>query len=336
MIIADATINNLENVLIYNSYSSFSKICRKKCKIISMKLIRPRKNLQQAIPLMALMAAINVIVSELASLSPILSIFLILCLPLTSALVELCCKDRYFPIYALSTLGLSIALTFWNIDVAIFYVLPAIVTGYIFGLMAKLKIPAFWSIFAATLAQTAISFALIPFINFVFQVDIILTFKTAFGVASLAGADIIVPTFIFAISLLQISLSHLIVSNELPKFGISYIENELSQFVAFVTGVVFGAVVWGLYFWRLDLAYLSLAVSIYFACYSVGMFILKREFIAIIASAIVMVANVFLFAGVQGFLVEYSQLLLLSFASVLICLLSCLFSFLRKEKEKIK
>ena len=165
-----------------------------------MRLIYERKNLAKSIPLMALMAAINIIIAELAGLSPIVSIFLILVLPLTSAIVELCCKDRYFPIYALATFGLSLALTFWNIETTIFYVFPSIVTGYIFGLLAKHKIPMIWAIISATLAQTAISYTLIPVVNFIFQVDIILTFKTAFGVVDKTHIDIIVPTFIFLIS----------------------------------------------------------------------------------------------------------------------------------------
>jgi len=77
-----------------------------------MRLIYERENLAKSIPLMALMAAINIIIAALATLSPIASIFLILILPLTSAIVELCCKDRFFPIYGLATFGLSLALTF--------------------------------------------------------------------------------------------------------------------------------------------------------------------------------------------------------------------------------
>ena len=136
-----------------------------------MKFIYERKTLTKSIPLMALMAAINVIISELAALSIVASIFLILILPLTSAIVELCCKDRYFPIYAVATFGLSIGLTFWNLDTTIFYVLPSIITGYIFGLLAKHKTPTVWVIISATLAQMGITYALIPLINFIFQAN---------------------------------------------------------------------------------------------------------------------------------------------------------------------
>ena len=203
-----------------------------------MRLIYQRKNLQKSIPLMALMAAINVIIAELAGLSLIASLFLVLCLPLTSAIVELCCKDRYFPIYAIATFGLSLGLTFWNMETTIFYVLPSILTGYIFGLLAKHKIPTIWSIFLATLVQMGISLALIPFINFVFQVDLIMTFKTALGMKDMVNVDIIIPTFIFLISLIQISLSQLIVSQELRKFGIEEKPNLLSDLIASLLGIV--------------------------------------------------------------------------------------------------
>ena len=301
-----------------------------------MKLIYERKNLQKSIPLMALMAAINVIISELAGLSPIVSIFLILILPLTSTIVELCCKDRYFPIYALATFGLSLALTFWNIETTIFYVLPSIVTGYIFGLLAKHKIPAIWSIFAATLAQTAITYALIPLINFVFQVDIVSTFKTAFGLSQMFYVDLIIPTFIFAISLIQVSLSELIVSQELQKFGIVEIDNKLSHISGSLLGIASSLLIILFYFFNLEVAYLLLAFSLYFTVFNIVNFAYSKNYYGFIAVGVVLLANVFLFALLQSNLKEASQFLLFAFSTLCICATSLLFSFLKKKKDKIQ
>lgn len=298
-----------------------------------MKVIKQRETLQSSISLMALMAAINVIVAEIAGLSPVVSLFLILFLPLTSTLVELSCKDRYFPIYAFATVGLSIALTFWNIETTIFYVLPSVIAGYIFGLMAKKKIPAIWSIFAATLAQMAISFALIPFINFVFQVDIVFAFEKAFGVDQMAGIWIIVPSFIFAISSLQTVLSYLVIANELSKFGIKPINNPLFEKIPHLVGLIFSLLVWCFYFIRLDLAYISLCISIYFTCYSFGIFIQKKNYTCIILCGACIFLNIFFYAMIQSYLVNYSQLLLISFSTTCICLISCVVSFLIKKKD---
>lgn len=301
-----------------------------------MKLIYERKNLTKSIPLMALMAAINIIVAELAGLSPIVSLFLILVLPLTSAIVELCCKDRYFPIYAVATFGLSLALTFWNLETTIFYVLPSIVTGYIFGLLAKHKIPVVWSIIAATLAQTAMSYALIPLVNFIFQVDIILTFKTALGLKDMVNVDIIVPSFIFAISLIQVSLSQLIVSQELQKFGIKEIDKTFSEFVAAGIGLSISLLIIPFYFISLEFAYLFLMIALYFGIYKVVMFIYEKKYYWLIPVGVSIAINIVLVALLNQYMKEASSFLLIGFTSACICLISIVFSYLNKKKETIQ
>ena len=301
-----------------------------------MRLIYQRDTLVKSIPLMALMAAINIIIAELAALTPLVSIFVILILPLTSAIVELCCKDRYFPIYALATFGLSLALTFWNIETTIFYVFPSIVTGYIFGLLAKHKIPTVWSIFTATLAQTAISYALIPFIDFLFQVDIILTFKTAFGLKDMLFVDVIIPTFIFGVSLIQVSLSQLIVTQELNKFGMKDDLNKFSKMASSISGLFFSLLIIPGYFLSLEVAYLSLAMSLFFAIYLLTNLFFEKKYFELIPVGVCLILNIVLFALVQSYLKEASQLLLIGFISACICLISIVFSLLHKKKEKIQ
>lgn len=301
-----------------------------------MRLIYQRDTLVKSIPLMALMAAINIIIAELAALTPLVSIFVILILPLTSAIVELCCKDRFFPIYALATFGLSLALTFWNIETTIFYVFPSIVTGYIFGLLAKRKIPTVWSIFTATLAQTAITYALIPFIDFLFQVDIILTFKTAFGLKDMLYVDVIIPTFIFGVSLIQVSLSQLIVTQELNKFGMKDDLNRFSKMASAISGLFFSLLIIPEYFLSLEVAYLSLAMSLFFAIYLLTNLFFEKKYFELIPVGVCLILNIVLFALVQSYLKEASQLLLIGFISACICLISIVFSLLHKKKEKIQ
>ena len=301
-----------------------------------MKLIYERKNLTKSIPLMALMAAINIIVAELAGLSPIVSLFLILVLPLTSAVVELCCKDRYFPIYAVATFGLSLALTFWNIETTIFYVLPSIITGYIFGLLAKYKIPVVWSIIAATLAQTAMSYALIPLVNFIFQVDIILTFKTALGLKDMVYVDTMIPSFIFVISLIQVSISQLIVSQELQKFGVIQISKDLSEAISAGIGLGISLLIIPFYFISLEFAYLFLMIALYFAIYKTVMFVYEKKYYRLIPIGVSIAINIVLVALLNQYLKEASTFLLLGFTTACICLISIVFSYLNKKKEKIQ
>ena len=117
-----------------------------------MKLFSKRETLLQNMALMGIMAAINIIVAVISAFAPVASIFLVLILPLSSTLVEIYCKDRYYPIYAVATIGLSLVATLWNMETTIFYVLPSILTGYIFGLMSKKNVPAIYSILSASIA----------------------------------------------------------------------------------------------------------------------------------------------------------------------------------------
>ena len=79
-----------------------------------MMVLEKKKTLTKTITFMAIVAAINVILSFMTNFVPFLTVVLIIVLPLTSSIVEVACEDKFFPIYAFGTLGLSFAVTFWK------------------------------------------------------------------------------------------------------------------------------------------------------------------------------------------------------------------------------
>ena len=99
-----------------------------------MALFKKRETLVQNIAYMAIMAAINVIFVLLTALLPPLMFLMVFVLPLTSAVVTLFCKKRYFPIYFIVTIGLCMLASFGiYIFDTFFYVLPALISGFFFG-----------------------------------------------------------------------------------------------------------------------------------------------------------------------------------------------------------
>ena len=80
-----------------------------------------KETLIRTICFMSFFVAINVLCSFLTTVLPLLSVILIIFLPLTSAMVEVLCKDRWFPIYAIATIGLSIVVSLSSIDFTIFF-----------------------------------------------------------------------------------------------------------------------------------------------------------------------------------------------------------------------
>ena len=184
-----------------------------------MKQIQKKETLIQNITYMALMAAVNIIFVLLTTFVPVLFFLIVFVLPLTSVVVTIHCKKRYFPIYAVATVGLCLICTIWRIDDTIFYVIPSIISGFVFGFMIEKKIPSYWIILATTVLQIGFTYASIPLIQLMTGRNIIEVFATAFGIADFKYLDYVVPSFIFFMSLAQQVLAFMIIKEELPKFG---------------------------------------------------------------------------------------------------------------------
>ena len=184
-----------------------------------MKPFKKRETLVQNITYMALMAAINVVFVLLTTLVPVLFILIVFVLPLTSVIVTLLCKKIYFPIYAFSTIGLCMICTLWRIDDTIFYVIPSIISGFVFGLLVERRVPSFWIIVITTILQIGFTYASIPLIKLLTGRDIVEVFATAFGLSEFQYLSYVTPCFIFFISLAQEVLAFMVIKEELPKFG---------------------------------------------------------------------------------------------------------------------
>ena len=301
-----------------------------------MKIFSNRETLLENMTLMGIMASINIIVALLAAFFPVISLFLVLILPLSSALVEVYCKDRYFPIYAFATMGLSIVVTIWNMETTIFYIFPSILTGYIFGLMSKKNIPSIYSIILASIVQAGVTIAFIPLINFVFDVDIVMTFKTFFKLANSSAVDDIVPAFIFAVSLIQIVLSYIIVLNEIKKFGVVQKEEPKFRFIYQLLCIGFALLIIPFGFFYSKASYLFLMLSIYFAMSILLDFIYDKKWFTLGVCLFGLIVNVIVFAAAYEKLEGTLSLLLVGVTPLWIGFISIAFSLLKREAKEIE
>ena len=301
-----------------------------------MKIFSKRETMAQNIALMGLMSAINIIISVFSSLFPAVSIFIVLLLPLTSVLVEIYCKDRYYPIYAFATFGLALVATLWNMETTIFYLLPSLITGYVFGLLNKLKVPPLYSIITASLIQMGFTFISIPLINFIFDVDIIMTFKTVFNLVDSENIDVIIPSFIFVISLIQTSLSYAIISNEFNKLSIDENHSSSYQWIYQCLIMALLIVMIAISFVSLKIAYILLLIAIYFAVFVIIDFIEEKYFYTLIVFAFGLVINIIVFALINEKMPINSSLLLIGITPFWIGFISTIVSFLKRKSNKVK
>ena len=184
-----------------------------------MKLFKKKETLIENITFMSLMAAINVIFVLLASWIPGLLFIFVFILPLTSTVITYCCKKRYFIIYAVSTVGLCCLFTMWDIGNTLFYVIPSIISGFIFGLLIDKKVDPIWIIICASIINFAASYTFIPLIQLIYNRDIVMDFATIFHLQNWQYIKYLKHVVILLLALIQQTISYCVCYSLFPKLN---------------------------------------------------------------------------------------------------------------------
>ena len=298
-----------------------------------MSQIQRKSTLIRTICFMSFFVAINVICSFLTTVVPLLSIILIIFLPLTSAVVEVLCKDRWFPIYAFATIGLSIVVSLSSIDFTIFYIVPSIFTGYIFGLFSKKNFPAMFAIFFAAAIQTALSFAFIPLLQLITGSNLLDVFAKIFGISDRFWFDNLILLLFFIIGLIQVILSFIVVKNELEKFG-QKSTWKLNQ-VNFANYSVLGCTVLSIAFsfFYTPMMFLLIGLAYYFVVFVVIDQLQNNNVKCLILDGAFVFLGMLLYAILNKYIKDEFEFLVMLVPALLISLTSILDSFLKKSKQ---
>lgn len=255
-----------------------------------MSVFRKRETLTENITYMAIMAAINVIFVLLTFFVPFLLFLLVFVLPLSSTIVTVYCKKRYYPIYAIVTIGICMLVTITNFGDTIFFVIPSIITGFVFGVLLKTKVPTILVIFAATVVQTLLTypgFWLASVVLYPDQKDVFVLLAEMIGIASNPYINYIKHLSIGALALIQETISFIVIKEESDKIGIqieqeSWLDKLLPMLGIFIlTGLsVLFAFVYP------EISYLFMIGSTLFVCHEIiKLFMLKKGWIYIALGA---------------------------------------------------
>jgi len=298
-----------------------------------MSSVYKKETLIRTISFMSFFVAINVICSFLTTIVPVVSIILIIFLPLTSAVVEVNCKDRWFPIYAFATVGLSLVVTLQSIDFTIFYIVPSIFTGYIFGLFTKKQLPSMYAIFFATVIQTVLSFAFIPLIELITGSNLLDVFVKIFRISDRFWFDTLILLIFFVVALMQIVLSYIVVSNELRKFTTDKPSEHGHSLIASISSLGSTTIAATCGFFYLPAALLFLGISFYFALFVVIDEVYFKNKLALILDGVFAFITLLLFALLNKYFTDGVDLLLLTIAPALVTICSIFDSFLKKSRQ---
>lgn len=281
---------------------------------------------------MAFFVAINVVCSFLTTVLPLISIILIIFLPLTSAIVEVMCKDRWFPIYAVATIGLSIVVSLSSIDFTIFYIVPSIFTGYIFGLFSKRNLPSMFAIFLAAIVQTLLSFAFIPLLQLITGSNLIDVFVKILKISDRFWFDSVILLLFFLVALIQVILSYIVVHNELSKFGqkteCKYNQERIAGFTTIGTAVL--SAIFSIFY--MPLCYLFIGIAYYFAVFVVIFQVQTKNKFCLIVDGAALLIGIILYAALNQFIKDEVEFALFAITPGLISIVSICYSFLKKSE----
>ena len=281
---------------------------------------------------MSFFVAINMVCSFLTTVLPLLSIVLIIFLPTTSAIVEVMCKDRWFPIYAVATIGLSIVVSLSSIDFTIFYIVPSIFTGYIFGLFSKCNLPNMFAIFFATIIQTILSFAFIPLLQLITGSNLIDVFAKILRISNRFLFDSLILLIFFLVALIQVVLSFIVVQNELNKFGqksdCKFNQERIAAYSTIAT-VVLSVVI---SFFYMPLCYLFVGIAFYFATFIVIFQSQDKNRNCLIVDGVSLLIGIILYAALNQFFKNGADFVLFAITPGIISVVSICYSFLKKSE----
>ena len=291
-----------------------------------------KETLIRTICFMAFFVAINVLCSFLTTVLPLISIILIIFLPLTSAIVEVMCKDRWFPIYAVATIGLSIVVSLSSIDFTIFYIVPSIFTGYIFGLFSKRNLPSMFAIFLAAIVQTLLSFAFIPLLQLITGSNLIDVFVKILKISDRFWFDSVILLLFFLVALIQVILSYIVVQNELNKFGqkteCKYNQERIAGFTTIGAAVL--SAIFSIFY--MPLCYLFIGIAYYFAVFVVIFQVQSKNKFCLIADGAALLIGIILFAALNQYIEDEVEFTLFAITPGLISIVSICYSFLKKSE----
>lgn len=297
-----------------------------------MAILKKKTSLVHHITCMGIMAAINLLFIVLATYLPFLMFIPIIFLPFASAIVSYYCLKRYYPIYAVATIGLCLI---FNINDTIFYVVPAIITGFFIGYLLTKRVNPFWLILVSTIIESALTFAFIPLINVISNVDIVETFISAFKLDAFAYKTELTYLFIFFISLIQCGLTHFVLLSDAKKIGIE-INIVVNSYAPYIIGLEISLILmFVISLFYLPLALIFLAISLYFSIFLLIDILVSKKIIIYVLLVVLFLVAFFSFAIFYTKVIAPFGILLMGLFPFVTLLISFINNYLPKGEGNI-
>lgn len=225
------------------------------------KIFSIKENLKESIPLMSLLSAVNLIMMILITYLPITGVVVVFLLPLPSIICTLFIKSRYYVIYALTSLIISIIFCIGDFSSVLFTLIPVLISSFVYAFLIKCNLGVLNSLVLTAFILTFINLLELFIFNYFFNINFIEIICNLLNIQNVEYLNNSIPTFVYLYSLLQGLMMLITTYDQVKKF---YIENfyyktcSIVQ-ISFLSLTILLTVI--LYFFNLSYFYLFLLVS---------------------------------------------------------------------------
>lgn len=300
-----------------------------------MAFFKKRETPVENIAFLAICTGIDAVFALIIAFLPGAALFLMLAIPLVSAFAAYYCKSRYFLVYVLAAIGVCLAVSAWDISSTLFYVIPSLLTGAIYGFGIKNNLMPSLVLFISSILQFALFYAAMAIVKVAFEIDIQAGLLALFSSSTADGF----PLFVYGYSLAQIVIAHFFIYLQMPRLGGTPIKEGLSfKWGTPITAILFGGISIALSFFLPSYALLSLGLSIFWGVQSIVELVEEKRKVSFVLVGVFALGGFLLFAGLYRLAAEHGGLALLgsiSIAAGLAQFVNLILLRLRKENPKI-
>ena len=173
-----------------------------------MNIFAKREKPAQNLTFVAIMTAITVAFFAILNFVPFSFLIIILVFPFISFVVGTICKKIYFIPFFFASVLLSLTFSFYDVSNLLFYLVPALITGFIMALLSNVKISIFYQVIAATIVQTILTIAFVPIIELIYEINFIYDIVKLLGLSEHPYINSFIIPFILLLSFIQTFLSY--------------------------------------------------------------------------------------------------------------------------------
>lgn len=213
----------------------------------------------KALTFSSIMSAISIVLILVSFFSGDVGLFLIFILPLCASLVAVYVDFKYSLIYFISTFLISC----FDLQLALFIVIPSLVSGIIFGKLIKIYLQGYYIIIINTLALLLLQIGATYLIDLIYKINLVDSIGKILKLNEVTFNNAYI-LFLFLLSLIEISLNYLIISSELKKFDFEFKETKDHFILNFFIEIILIIASITLMFFNHQYGFLFVGISLFF------------------------------------------------------------------------